>query len=268
MKTEAPARVRPAAQAGRFYPSSPTRLQSDLNDYLSAVSPPEGPLPKAVIAPHAGYVFSGPIAASAFVRLAPAHHRIRRVVLLGPSHYEDFDGLAASEADAFATPLGLVQIDAPGAAAIGALPQVRAFEAAHAPEHCLEVELPFLQAVLDEFTIIPLLAGHVGAGEVAAVLERLWGGPETCVVISSDLSHYLDYPSATRKDRATAEEIQGLRWESLTGQCACGHRAISGLLAVARCRGMRGEALDLRNSGDTSGGRDRVVGYGAFAFYE
>lgn len=268
MNTEVAARIRPATQAGRFYPSSPVRLQSDLDYYLSAVSPPEGAVPKALIAPHAGYVYSGPVAASAFVRLGPAHQQIRRVVLVGPSHYEDFEGLASSGMDAFATPLGWVRLDADGSAALEGLPTVGVSEAAHAPEHCLEVELPFLQTVLDEFTVVPLLTGTVTAEEVAGVLDRLWGGPETCIVISSDLSHYLDHGTATRKDRATAAEIQGLRTENLTGQCACGHRAINGLLTVARRRGLRCETLDLRNSGDTGGGRERVVGYGAFAFYE
>ena len=268
MKTEPAARVRPAAQAGRFYSSSPVRLQADLNDYLSAVSPPEGAVPKALIVPHAGYVFSGPVAASGFVRLGPAHQQIRRVVLIGPSHYEDFDGLAASGMDAFATPLGLVQLDAGGRAAIEVLPCVDVFEPAHAPEHCLEVELPFLQTVLDDFAIVPLLTGQAATEDVEEVLERLWGGPETCIVISSDLSHYLDHTTATRTDRATAADIQALQWEHLSDQCACGHRAIRGLLSLARRRGLRCEILDLRNSGDTSGARDRVVGYGAFAFYE
>ena len=267
MRTEAAARIRPAAQAGRFYPSSAVRLQADLNEYLSAVSPPEGTVPKALIVPHAGYVFSGPIAASGFVRLGPAHQQLRRVVLVGPSHYEDFNGLAASGMDAFETPLGRVRLDAGARAAIEAMPQVTVLEAAHAPEHCLEVELPFLQAVLDDFAIVPLLAGRTNVTEVGEVLERLWGGSETCIVISSDLSHYLDYLTAKRKDRTTAADIQGLRWDSLIGECACGHRAISGLLSIARRRGLRCETLDLRNSGDTGGARDRVVGYGAYVFH-
>lgn len=261
-------RTRQAAQAGRFYPASPVRLQADVNEYLAAVSPPELPTPKAVIVPHAGYVFSGPIAASGFVGLAPAHALIRRVILMGPSHYEEFEGLATSGVEAFETPLGPVRLDAKVIANLRTMPQVAFDEAPHVPEHCLEVELPFLQTVLDDFTIVPLLAGRVDVEEVAEVVERLWDGPETCLVVSSDLSHYLDYTLAQRRDRTTAGDIEGLRWENLTGQCACGHRAISGLLAVARRRGLRCHTLDLRNSGDTGGARDRVVGYGAFAFYD
>lgn len=268
MKLETAAHIRPPAQAGRFYPSSPVRLQADLHDYLSGAMPPERAVPKALIVPHAGYVFSGPVAASGFVRLGPAHEQIRRVILVGPSHYEDFDGLAASGADAFATPLGVVPLDPEGRQLLSTLPEVEVFEAAHTPEHCLEVELPFLQTVLDEFTLIPLLTGRTAPDLVATVLERLWGGAETCVVISSDLSHYHDHATATRRDRATAAAIEAWQDERLGLEDACGHRAIRGLLRLARRRGLRVETLDLRNSGDTSGARDRVVGYGAFAFYE
>jgi hypothetical protein len=266
MKTEATARVRPAAQAGRFYPSNHARLQSDVDGYLAVVSPPEGPVPKAIIAPHAGYMFSATVAASAFVRLAPAHDRIRRVILMGPSHYADFDGLAVSGADAFATPLGLAPVDAEGRRRALELPQVTVYEQAHAPEHSLEVELPFLQTVLDRAQIVPLLVGEARAETVAAVLEHLWGGDETCVVISSDLSHYLDHATAQARDRATAEAITALHGDALDEQGACGWRAIRGLLLAARRRGLRGRTLDLRNSGDTVGARDRVVGYGAFVF--
>jgi hypothetical protein len=263
-----PQLIRSAAQAGRFYPGSPTRLQADVNGYLEQVSPAEGPVPKAVIAPHAGYVYSGPVAASAFIRLAPAHARLRRVVLLGPSHYEDFEGLAATAADAFATPLGLVPVDSEAIERALDLPQVKVFDRAHTPEHCLEVELPFLQTVLDEFVIVPLLVGHADPAEVGEVLDALWDGEETCVVVSSDLSHYLDAETARRVDRATARAIEALQGDALDGRCACGCRAIAGLLCLARTRGMRVETLDLRNSGDTAGPTDRVVGYGAFAFFE
>ncbi len=260
--------IRPPVQAGRFYPASPTRLQAEIRDYLERVSPAEGPVPKALIAPHAGYMYSGPVAASAFVRLGPAHDRYRCVVLLGPSHYEDFEGLAAPASSAFATPLGRVPVQRDALERILDLPQVRVFDRAHVPEHCLEVELPFLQTVLDDFAIVPLLVGHADAPEVAEVLDALWGGDETCVVVSSDLSHYLDAETARRRDRATAQHIESLRAEALDGHCACGCRAIAGLLGVARRRGLRVETLDLRHSGDTAGPTERVVGYGAFAFFE
>ncbi len=261
-------RVRPAAQAGRFYPAIPARLQADVSAYLEAAMPPEGPVPKALIVPHAGYMFSAAVAASGFVQLAPAHDRIRRVVLIGPSHYEDFPGLAATSDEAFATPLGLVPVDFEAVTAAQALPQVVCLERVHGPEHCLEVELPFVQTVVDAFTVVPLLVGRASAEEVSEVLDRLWGGAETAVIVSSDLSHYLDYPTARRKDRATADAIQALRWQELDGDCACGHRAICGLLVCAQRRGLRCQVLDLRNSGDTAGPRDRVVGYGAFLFAE
>ncbi len=259
-------RVRSAVHAGRFYPASPVRLQAEVNEYLAAVSPPEGTVPKALIVPHAGYAYSGAVAASGFVRLAPAHAQLRRVVLVGPSHYEDFDGLAASSAEAFETPLGWVRLDPDALEQMRDLTQVEVFDGAHEPEHCLEVELPFLQEVLDDFTLVPLLVGRADPGLVAEVLMRLWGGPETCVVISSDLSHYLEYAAAQRKDEVTATEIARSRWERLDSQCACGHRAISGLLEIVRRHRLSCQVLDLRNSGDTGGTRERVVGYGAFAF--
>ncbi len=259
-------RVRPAALAGRFYPANAARLQSDVTAYLEAALPTEGPAPKALIVPHAGYMFSAAVAASGFAWLASAHDRIRRVVLIGPSHYEDFPGLAVTRVEAFATPLGMAAVDLDAVTLARMLPQVACLDRVHEPEHCLEVELPFLQTVLDECRIVPLLVGRASAEEVGEVLDRLWGGPETAVVVSSDLSHYLDYPTAQRKDRATADAIQALRGEELDGHCACGHRAITGLLKCARRQGLRCQVLDLRNSGDTAGPRDRVVGYGAFRF--
>lgn len=259
-------RIRPAAQAGRFYPAEPDRLQGDVQRFLSQAAAAGEGVPKAIIAPHAGYAYSGPIAGSAFRSLAAGRDSIRRVVLIGPSHYAHFEGVAATNADAFATPLGLVPIDREQVQTLQAASGVRSFEAAHAPEHCLEVELPFLQVVLGEFELVPLLVGEADADEVGAVLDAVWGGPETCVVVSSDLSHYLDYDEARRKDGETADAIVALNGDALDSHCACGHRAIAGLLRVARQRGLRGRVVDLRNSGDTAGPRDRVVGYGAFHF--
>lgn len=263
-----PRSIRPAVQAGRFYPARPTRLQSDLRDYLEQVEGGGGEVPKAVIAPHAGYDYSAVVAARAFVRLGPAHARLRRVVLVGPSHYEDFPGVAVTRVEAFATPLGEVPVDINAVANLLGMPGVVVSEEAHGPEHCLEVELPFLQTVLDRFCIVPLVVGQATRSEVRTILLRVWGGDETCVVVSSDLSHYLDHATATRRDRETAEALRSLRAEALGVDAACGHRAVAGLVEVARQRQMRVEVLDLRNSGDTAGPRDRVVGYGAFAFYE
>ena len=260
---------RPPAVAGLFYPGSPSELRSTVEGYLrgNGEIPAAAEAPKAIIAPHAGYVYSGPIAGSAFRALLPAARTIRRVVLLGPAHFVPIPGLALPDTPRFATPLGEVEIDSAGARAALRLPQVRVIPEAHVREHSLEVELPFLQVLLDEFEIVPLVVGEASGEEVAEVLERLWGGPETAVVISSDLSHYLDYEQARQVDRATAGEILDLAGP-LQGRQACGARPINGLLVEARRRGLAAELLDLRNSGDTAGDRSRVVGYGAFAFHE
>lgn len=259
-------RPRPAVHAGRFYPSNPTRLRADVQSYLAQAGRWEAAVPGAVIAPHAGYVYSGVVAASAFAALAPAHARLRRVILIGPSHYEEFDGLAATRTEAFLTPLGPVRVDAAAVERALGLSQVRVLDRVHAPEHALEVELPFLQTVLSDFRLVPLLVGHATPEAVGEVLERLWDGPETGLVVSSDLSHYLEQSAARKQDQATADDIVALREDRLDAAAACGHHAIAGLLAVARRRSLRGQVLDLRNSGDTAGSPERVVGYGAFAF--
>jgi len=221
---------------------------------------------KALIAPHAGYVYSGPVAASAFRQLS-GREEIRRVLLLGPSHYCRFKGLAVSESSAFGTPLGNVEIDREAIGQLRRLAQVRPFEAAHEPEHCLEVELPFLQLLLSNFQIVPVLTGEASDQEVAQVVELLWEEPATLLVVSSDLSHFLDYPTAQQFDAQTAEAIEQLRPEQIRRESACGHLAIRGLLTAARRRGVAVRTLDLRNSGDTAGPRHRVVGYGAFALF-
>jgi AmmeMemoRadiSam system protein B len=257
--------VRPAAVAGTFYPDHPAKLASMVEGFLG--SPSHGrPAPKAVIAPHAGYVYSGPIAGSAFRTLADARGTIERVILLGPSHFVPIHGLALPGEGRFATPLGEIAIQGAGCQAALRLPQVRVIPEAHAREHSLEVELPFLQKVLGEFDLVPLAVGQASGEEVAEVLDRLWGGPETLIVISSDLSHYLPYEAARQADRETADEILALDGP-LHSRQACGAAPVNGLLTAARLRGMRPELLDLRNSADTAGDPSRVVGYGAFAFY-
>jgi AmmeMemoRadiSam system protein B len=264
--------VRPPAVAGQFYPADPDRLEAEVRRYLNAASAPEDcldpPLVKAIIAPHAGYPYSGPIAASAYVQLACSDIPTRRFILIGPAHYVPVRGLAVSGADAFETPFGRVPVDEQARSDILGLPAVSVSNTAHAPEHCLEVHLPFLQELFLDFTIVPLLAGEATAGEVAAVLETLWAGPETRIIISSDLSHYHDYATAQRLDSRTAEAIVALQPENLREDSACGRVAIAGLLLAARRRAMQAEVVDLRNSGDTGGPRDRVVGYGAFLFTE
>jgi AmmeMemoRadiSam system protein B len=343
-------KVRFPAVAGMFYPGDARELRATVEDLLAAaaasglppkaqtVHPCTAPLgsiqsPKAIIAPHAGYVYSGPVAASVYVRLKPLRGVVRRVVLLGPSHRVGFEGLAVSSADYYETPLGRVALDKAAIASLAGLRQVRTYDVAHTHEHSLEVHLPFLQTVLGEFQLVPLVVGDTTAAQVAEVLERLWGGPksatatdlmagrtsegsratfssrgprldsgmesratvhgrtgrgfdpigeaagapslargprldpigETLIVVSSDLSHYHDYDTARRMDAATSRAIEQLRYEDIGYDDACGRIPVSGLLHYARNRGLTVQTVDLRNSGDTAGPRDRVVGYGAYA---
>jgi AmmeMemoRadiSam system protein B/AmmeMemoRadiSam system protein A len=249
-----------------FYPASADELRRQVDDLLAAAPRPAATTaPKALIAPHAGYVYSGAVAASAYARIAPHAQRIRRVVLLGPAHRVAVRGLALPGVKRFATPLGEVEIDRDAVAALRGLPQVVESPLAHAAEHSLEVHLPFLQRLLGDFRLVPLAVGQADAEEVAQVLDRLWGGDETLIVVSSDLSHYLPYDTARAVDKATIDQL--LRFdESLDHEQACGATPINGLLRVARRRGLRAELLDLRNSGDTAGDRRHVVGYAAIAF--
>lgn len=258
------ATVRSPAVAGTFYPANKDELHTMITGLLAEASGKTAATPKAVIAPHAGYIYSGSIAASAYARLVTAGADIRRVILLGPSHRVPLRGLAAPRSEVFATPLGDVPVDGEAITAISDLPQVQIMDEAHAIEHSLEVHLPFLQEVLEQFTLVPLVVGDASAEEVAEVLERLWGGPETLIVISSDLSHYYDYETARRMDAATREAIEQLRPEDIGFEQACGRIPVSGLLLAARRKGLHVETVDLRNSGDTAGPRDQVVGYGAW----
>jgi AmmeMemoRadiSam system protein B len=260
--------VRFPAVAGQFYPENPKDLRTMVNDFLAAAKIVSDKIPKAIIAPHAGYPYSGPIAGSAYACVARGRDRFRRVVLLGPSHFVAFPGLAASSASVFQSPLGPIPVDEEALARVRALPQVTTLDAAHQHEHSLEVHLPFLQIALGEFKLVPLVVGKAASDEVAAVLNELWGGRETCIVVSSDLSHYHDYQTAQQMDRETARAIELLNWQTLGSDQACGYQPIRGLLHVAKTRGLRCRTVDLRNSGDTAGGRERVVGYGAFVFTE
>lgn len=259
--------VRRPAVAGRFYPAAQEELLRLIDSLLAEAPEPSGaPVPKAIVVPHAGYIYSGPIAASAYAQFLPESNAIKRIVLLGPSHFVDFDGLALPSTDALETPLGLVPVDPEAVHRLESLPQVRVFDPAHAREHSLEVQLPFLQVVLGHFTVVPLAVGRAEPQTVSEVLEALWGGPETRFVISSDLSHYHDWATARRLDQSTAEAIEALKPEAIASDQMCGHHPVCGLLQAARHHHLRAHTLDLRSSGDTAGPRDRVVGYGAFAF--
>jgi AmmeMemoRadiSam system protein B len=259
-------RIRRPAVAGSFYPAEPEELERCVRAFLRDASAPAEAAPKALIAPHAGYVYSGPVAASAYARVAARREEIERVVLLGPAHRVAVAGLAAPEADFFATPVGAVPIDRAALAALRALPQLSFSDAAHASEHSLEVQLPFLQALLGSFALVPLVVGDASPEEVAEVLGLLWGGPETLVVVSSDLSHYHDYTTARHMDADTTRAIEALDGGAIAWEQACGRIPIQGLLLAARQRGLRARAVDVRSSGDTAGPRDRVVGYGAYVF--
>ena len=261
------AAIRPPAVAGLFYPGDRSGLSRSVDDMLSAAKPREGAPPKALIAPHAGYVYSGPIAASAYALLAPLRDVVKRVVLLGPTHRVAVRGLALPASRRFATPLGTVDIDVAAFEPLQGLPQVGISDEAHALEHSLEVHLPFLQTVLADFKLVPLAVGHASAEEVAQVIEALWGGPETLIVVSSDLSHYLPYKDAQSVDRDTVQAVLRLD-TAIDHEHACGATPVTGLALAARRHNLRPELLDLRNSGDTAGDKSRVVGYASFAFYE
>ena len=260
-------RIRPAAVAGTFYPSDPHELHGLVRACITGALLPDDDAgdPKALVVPHAGLVFSGPVAASAYLRLLPIAERITRVVLLGPSHRVAFRGIAASSADAFATPLGLIPIDTAAVEAALELPCVAVLDDAHAREHSLEVQLPFLQSVVPHASLVPFVVGDAATAEVGELLERLWGGPETLIVISTDLSHFHPQDQAMVLDRRTAAAIVAARPDDLNGQDACGVRPLRGLLQEVRDHGMAIELIDLRTSADTAGDPDRVVGYGAFA---
>ncbi len=259
--------IREAAVAGQFYPGSAGELSTTVEQYLDEAPVGTGPRPKALIVPHAGYIYSGPVAASAYVRLRPYRDQMSRVILLGPCHRVPVRGLALSGADVFRTPLGDVPLDKKAIASLN-LPAVKVFDDTHTFEHSLEVHLPFLQTLLNEFMLVPLVVGDAAAETVAEVLEALWGGPETLIVISSDLSHYLDYDTAKKRDQATCQAIEHFDAISIGPDDACGCHPIGGLLALAKDHDMTVETLDLRNSADTAGHTAQVVGYGSWMFME
>jgi len=257
--------ARPAAVAGSFYPGSPGQLISVVDGLLGEAHPAPV-VPKALVVPHAGYVYSGPVAASAYATLKGRSYQ--KVVLLGPAHFVAVPGMALPDAQAFETPLGTIPIDAELVARARELPYVRPSELAHEREHSLEVQLPFLQRVLGRFSLLPVAIGRATGAEVEELLEKVWGGPETLVLISTDLSHYLPYLAAQQVDAATAALINALDHEELEHDQACGATGLRGFLRVAKKKGLKPVQLDLRNSGDTAGDKRRVVGYGAWAFEE
>lgn len=259
--------IRPPAVAGAFYPGDPQTLTATVDRLLAGAEATSPVHPKALIVPHAGYIYSGPMAARGYASLLPQAGQIRRVILLGPTHRVAVNGIALPEATVFATPLGNIRLDAPAIARLADLPQIVFSDPVHAFEHSLEVHLPFLQRLLGDFTLVPLAVGHTTPDEVAEVLDTLWGGPETLIVVSSDLSHFLPYATAQQVDSNTCRHILQLDTHIHPEQ-ACGAFPINGLLLAASRRGLQPALLGLCNSGDTAGDRDRVVGYAAIAFSE
>ncbi|MBT8086962.1 MAG: AmmeMemoRadiSam system protein B [Gammaproteobacteria bacterium] len=259
--------IREPAVAGMFYPGDARDLAGSIREFFEHADADEGPAPKAVIAPHAGYIYSGAVAAKAYARLLPYREQYSRVVLLGPCHRVPVKGLALSDADAFRTPLGDVPLDRQAIANLEN-PALTVFDATHRLEHSLEVHLPLLQQTLGSFSLVPIVVGDVAPETVADVIDALWNGPQTLFVISSDLSHYLPYEAARRTDRTTCLAIENLDAHSIDHHAACGATAVNALLIAARRHDLSVTTLDLRNSGDTAGDKNRVVGYGAWMFVE
>lgn len=259
-------RIRPAAVAGMFYPDQASELQNMLDQMLNNAET-DLPAPKALIAPHAGYIYSGQAAADVYARLKNSKDKIKKVVLLGPAHRVAFRGIAGSDADYFVTPLGTIPLDYELMHKAFEIEGVAPFDAAHTQEHSLEVQLPFLQTVLGDFTLAPFVVGDASQELTASLLEALWGGDETLIVISSDLSHFLDYNSACQRDSQTAHNIETFHGERLGPHDACGYGGIRGLLQVARQKNMSIERVTLCNSGDTAGDKSRVVGYVSYALH-
>jgi len=262
--------IRPAAVAGQFYPADRVELRDSVVTYLeqaTATSNDQDEPVKAIIAPHAGYIYSGPIAANAYIQLQKNASTIKRVILLGPCHRVAVRGIATSSAAEFTTPLGNIPIDRALTEQLESLPQVNCSDIAHQQEHSLEVHLPFLQTLLTDFTLVPLVVGECPANEVVQVLKMLWGGSETVIVVSSDLSHFHDYQTAKQIDKQTSDAIEQLKPENISSQGACGYYPVNGLLTLARELKLQVTTLDVRNSGDTAGDKSQVVGYGAYALH-
>lgn len=257
--------IRTPAVAGQFYSGNARELNATVATLLDEAQENKTPAPKALIVPHAGYIYSGPVAANAYARLRPHRDQYQRVILLGPCHRTPVHGIALCSADVYRMPMGDVPLDKPAIAGLQ-IPGVMVYDESHKYEHSLEVHLPFLQAVLGDFSVVPIVVGDAKPELVARVIEALWGGSETLIVVSSDLSHYLNYDDARAIDAVTCQVIEDLDAESIDHDMACGATPVSGLLITARRRGMTVTTLDLRNSGDTAGDRDQVVGYGAWMF--
>jgi len=258
--------IRSTAVAGLFYPASSDELVQLVNNELSQATPEAGHHPLAIIVPHAGYVYSAAIAANVYKHLQHFRSIIKRVLLIGPSHRVAFQGLALSSADFFQTPLGKIAVDKTAQKDLLNIAGIQLHDQAHANEHSLEVQLPFLQHVLDDFSLIPIVAGDANAELIAQAIDTVWDGQQTLVVISSDLSHYHDYKTAQRLDNASSKAIVALNCTTLSSANACGYVGVNGLLLFAQRHHLKASIVDVRNSGDTAGDKTSVVGYGGYLF--
>ncbi|RDH82572.1 MAG: AmmeMemoRadiSam system protein B [endosymbiont of Galathealinum brachiosum] len=265
--TNTSSRTRPAAVAGMFYAGDPQQLSSDIQQFLDQADNPTNIIPKAIIAPHAGYQYSGSVAASAYKLLTSISNKIKQVILLGPAHRVAFSGIATPDADYFETPLGLIKVNSTFCKKAEQLDFVQHNKLAHKEEHSLEVHLPFLQTVLNDFELTPLVVGDCNRNDVAKLLELFWGDNETLFIISTDLSHFNAYDIAKEQDLLTSNNIEKLQAENIHYDDACGRNPLNGLLTLAKQHHLKVNCLDLRNSGDTSGNKDRVVGYGSYVVY-
>jgi AmmeMemoRadiSam system protein B len=259
-------KIRETAVAGTFYEASEGALRLQLASLMAEVQAPAVDRPKVLIVPHAGYIYSGATAAQAYATVAHLSADITRVVLFGPAHSVHLQGMALPDTDAFATPLGMVPIDRESVLRACALPRVCLSDEAHRLEHSLEIQLPFVQTLLGEFSLVPVVVGHCTAQAVAVVMDALWGGPETLLIVSTDLSHFHTYEEASAIDKRTCQRLLD-KDTSLDGHDACGAYALNGLMSSAHCEALKIQQLALCNSGDNAGNKDRVVGYGAFILY-
>jgi len=259
--------IRPAAVAGQFYAAEPQSLLTDVLQYLADVNQPLNIKPKALIVPHAGYIYSGPIAASAYKLIEPFATQIKQVILLGPAHRVALNGVATPAADFFKTPLGNIKINTEFCNKAEQLNFVSKNKLAHSDEHSLEVQLPFLQTILNDFQLTPFVVGDCNSSDIANLLDLFFDFNETLFIISTDLSHFHDYKTAKQKDQLTSNAIEALQADKISYNDACGRNPLNGFLSLAKQKNLHVKLLDLRNSGDTAGDKNSVVGYGAYVAY-
>jgi len=262
---------RQASVAGSFYPKNPAQLKKTLTNLFNANEDLnidfQTPV-KAIIAPHAGYIYSGPIAAKAYSLVSTCIKGKNKITIIGPSHFVPFNGIALSTAEFFETPLGKIKVDHHAYELINRIPEVIYLDEAHAREHSIEVHLPFIQYLKKDVRIIPLAVGQTSYQKVAKVLEKFCEEKDNLIIISSDLSHYHAYGYAQKYDLQTALKIENYKCSQLGPNEACGYLAIAGLLKMAKDRKYKIKRIDLCNSGDTSGSKDTVVGYGSWFFHK